>query len=105
MGKTGLRQVAELCWHKSHYAAKEISALPGYEVDLTRPFIKEFVVRCPQPVSEINRHLYDEHGIIGGYDLGQDYAHLEDHMLVCVTEMNSRDDIDTLVHALSEFGE
>ncbi len=104
MGKTGLRQVAELCWHKSHYAASEIAALPGYEVDMSKPFVKEFVVRCPQPVAEINRHLYDEHGLIGGYDLGQDYAHLEDHMLLCVTEMNSRDDIDTLVHALSEFG-
>ena len=104
MGKHGLRQVAELCWHKSHYAAAAISQLPGFALESDRPFFKEFVVRCPEPVAEINRHLYDEHGLIGGYDLGQDYAHLEGHMLVCVTEMNSRDDIDTLVEALSEFG-
>ncbi|MCC7358844.1 MAG: aminomethyl-transferring glycine dehydrogenase subunit GcvPA [Anaerolineales bacterium] len=104
LGKHGLRRVAELCWHKSHYAAAEIGALPGFAVVGDGPFFKEFVVRCPAPVAEINQHLYDEHGLIGGYDLGQDYAHLEDHMLVCVTEMNSRDDIDTLAHALSEFG-
>ncbi len=104
MGKHGLRRVAELCWHKSHYAAAEIGALPGFEVVGDRPFFKEFVVRCPAPVAELNRHLYDEHGLIGGYDLGPDYPHLAGHMLLCVTEMNSRDDIDTLVHALSEFG-
>jgi len=111
MGKHGLRRVAELCWHKSHYAAAEIGLLPGFAVVGDRPFFKEFVVRCPEPagpssvgVAELNRHLYDEHGLIGGYDLGQDYAHLAGHMLLCVTEMNSRDDIDTLVQALSEFG-
>jgi glycine dehydrogenase subunit 1 len=105
MGKNGLRKVAELCWHKSHYAAQQIAALPGFQVDGSRPFFQEFVVRCPRPVAEINRHLFDDHDIIGGYDLGQDYPHLADHMLLCVTEMNSRDEIDMLVEALEEFGE
>jgi glycine dehydrogenase subunit 1 len=105
MGKHGLRAVAELCWHKSHYAAQQIGSLPGYEVDTTRPFFKEFVVRCPRPVAEINDRLYDDFGIIGGYDLGMDYPHLSEHMLVCVTEMNSRDEIDMLVEALGEIGE
>jgi glycine dehydrogenase subunit 1 len=101
----GLKAVAELCWHKSHYAAEQIGALPGYEVDTSRPFLKEFVVRCPRPVAEINDRLYDEFGIIGGYDLGRDYPHLSEHMLVCVTEMNSREEIDLLVEALAESGE
>jgi len=105
LGKHGLRRVAELCWHKSHYAASEIGKLDGYEVDMSKPFFKEFVVRCPRPVEEINRHLYDEHDLIGGYDLGQDYPHLKDHMLLCVTEMNSRDDIEALVEALEHAGE
>src|SRR6266581_3215657 len=63
MGKNGLRKVAELCWHKSHYAAQQIAALPGFEVDTSAPFFQEFVVRCPAPVAEINRHLFDEHDI------------------------------------------
>ena len=105
MGKNGLRKVAELCWHKSHYAAAEIGKLAGYPVEMGRPFFQEFVVRCPRPVAEINRALFDEWDILGGYDLGQDYPHLAGHMLVCVTEMNSRDQIDTLVDALRELGE
>jgi glycine dehydrogenase subunit 1 len=102
LGKNGLRKVAELCWHKSHYAARQIATLPGFKVDRSRPFFQEFVVRCPQPVAEINRKLFDDYDIIGGYDLGQDYPHLADHMLLCVTEMNSREEIETLVEALGD---
>jgi len=102
LGRCGLRQVAELCYHKAHYAADRIDELAGYTVLRDKPFFKEFVVRCPRPVKEINDHLFDDWGIIGGYDLGRDYAHLEDHMLLCVTEMNPREEIDVLVEALKE---
>ncbi len=102
MGKHGLRKVAELSWHKAHYAAQQIAQLDGYEVVDDKPFFKEFVVKCPRPVAEINRFLLEEYGIIGGYDLGQDYPHLGDAMLLCVTEMNTREEIDDLVTALKE---
>jgi glycine dehydrogenase subunit 1 len=101
LGKQGLRQVAELCYHKAHYAAEKISAIPGYSVCMDRPFFHEFVVCCPRPVREINARLLDQ-GILGGYDLEQDYPALENRMLLAVTEMNSRDDIDLLVEVLSE---
>ncbi len=101
MGKSGMRKVAELCYHKAHYAAQQIAALPGFDLVSDRPFFKEFVVRCPKPPSEINEALL-ERGIIGGYDLGRDYARLENHMLLCVTEMNTRGEIDRLVKALQE---
>ena len=47
--------------------------------------------------------MLERWGIIGGYDLGQDYAHLKDHMLVAVTEMNRKDEIDALATALGEL--
>jgi glycine dehydrogenase subunit 1 len=52
-------------------------------------------------VDEVNAHLL-EHGILGGYDLGQDYPALKNHMLVAVTEMNSKQDIDVFAEVLSE---
>jgi glycine dehydrogenase subunit 1 len=54
-------------------------------------------------VAELNAHLL-EHGILGGYDLGQDYPALTDHMLIAVTEMNTREEIDALVDILAEAG-
>lgn len=101
MGKHGLRKVAELCYHKAHYAAQQIDGLLGFRVDTSKPFFHEFVVKCPRPVAELNAALVEK-GILGGIDLGADYPHLKDHMLLAVTEMNSKVEIDALVEALKE---
>lgn len=101
LGKQGLREVAELCYHKAHYAAEKIANIPGFSLWSAEPFFNEFVVHCPRPVQEINEYLLDE-GILGGYDLGQDYPQLKDHMLLAVTEMNSKSDIDFLAEILLE---
>lgn len=102
MGKHGLRTVAELSYHKAHYAADLIGKIPGYEVISRWPFFKEFVVRCPRPIPLINEVLLDRYGMVGGYDLTADYPGLANHMLICVTEMNSRTQIDLLAEALEE---
>jgi len=98
VGKQGLRQIAEACYHKAHYAARLIDGLDGYSVELGRLSFKEFVVRCPRAVAEINRTLL-ERGIIGGLDVSDQ---IENGMLVCVTEMNSREEIEGLARALAE---
>jgi glycine dehydrogenase subunit 1 len=102
VGRAGLKQVAELCFHKAHYAAQELDKLKSYDVWNRGPFFHEFVVRCPRPVAEINNALLDE-DIIGGYDLGQDYPELADHMLIAVTELCYKEEIDDLVEALNEY--
>jgi glycine dehydrogenase subunit 1 len=102
LGKTGLQQVANLCYQKAHYAAAELGKIKGFAINFDEPFFHEFVLRCPQPASEVNEYLLD-HGILGGYDLGQDYPSLANHLLVAVTEMNSKEEIDTLVEILKEM--
>lgn len=101
MGKNGLRKVAELCYHKAHYAAEKIDRLDGYHLWDQGPFFHEFVVVCPRPIAEINDLLLD-YDILGGYDLEKCYDDLQNHMLLAVTEMNSKDEIDTLALALEE---
>src|SRR5258706_12211724 len=100
LGKHGLGQVAKLCYQKAHYAARELNKVKGYKVS-SETFFHEFVLECPAPAAEVNAHLL-EHGILGGYDLGQDYPTLANHLLIAVTGMNSKEDIDTLVEVLSE---
>ncbi len=102
MGKHGLRKVAELCYHKAHYAAAQIDRLEGYTVPQDKPFFNEFVVQCPRSVAEINEYLLDKWGIIGGYDLQEAYPQRKNQMLIAVTEMNSREEIDILATALAE---
>ncbi|MFZ2362507.1 MAG: aminomethyl-transferring glycine dehydrogenase subunit GcvPA [Anaerolineae bacterium] len=105
MGKQGLRSVAEQCYHKAQYAATKISMIPGYEIVNKGPFFKEFVVRCPAPVADVKAHLLLEWGIIPGYDLTEDYPELGECLLVCVTEMNTAEEIDALAEALAEAAE
>jgi len=101
LGKTGLKGIAELCLQKSHYAAEAISKLPGYEIPFGVKFFKEFVVKCPRPVAEVNERLL-ERGIIGGLDLGRFYPELAEYMLVCVTEKRTREEIDELIGGLAQ---
>ena len=99
MGKQGMRQVAELCYHKAHYAATQIGQLPGYSLPINGSFFQEFVVQCPASPAEINKKLMDRN-ILGGLDVSEK---IPNGMLLCVTEMNSKEDIDALVAALSEI--
>ena len=98
-GRRGLRRIAELRYHKAKYAAKLIAALPGYSLPMDGAFFQEFVIQCPAPPSEINARLL-ERKIIGGLDVSD---RIPNGMLVCVTEMNSREEIESLAKALGEI--
>jgi len=100
LGKRGLRQVAELCYHKAHYAAGLIRQIPGFSLPMGARFFKEFLVHCPIAPAEINERLIDR-GIIGGLDVS---GQVPNGMVLCVTEVNSRLEIDSLVEALKEIG-
>ncbi|MEF3275059.1 MAG: aminomethyl-transferring glycine dehydrogenase subunit GcvPA [Chloroflexus sp.] len=102
MGKRGMRTVAEITYQRAHYAARRIATVPGYRVLDDQPFFREFVVQCPRPVAEINAALRTQ-GIIGGYDLSADEPQLGNAMLVAVTEMNTKADIDRFVAALANI--
>jgi glycine dehydrogenase subunit 1 len=100
LGKQGLRRMAGLCYHNAHYAAQRIAALDGYELPLQGVFFQEFVVRCPIAPAEVNRKLL-ERGMIGGYDVSD---RIERGLLLCLSELHTRADIDRLVEALAAVG-
>ena len=97
LGKAGLRHVAELSYHKAHYAASLIEDIPGFTFPIDAPFFNELTVQCPVPPAEINRGLL-ERNIIGGLDVSD---RVPNGMVLCVTEMNSRQDIEDLASALA----
>ena len=107
LGKQGLRKVAELNYHKAHYAAEQIDGIEGFRVLTQKPFFNEFVVECPASVETINNFLLTDwpFDIIGGFDLSRVYPERESQMLIAVTEMNTRNEIDDFVHALAEYAD
>jgi len=103
LGRDGMRRVAELCFHKSHYAADQIAALPGCSINPQAPdraFFKEFAVALPIPAEQANRAIEAELGVLGGRPLGLDFPGLDNQLLIAVTELHTREDIDSLVAVL-----
>ena len=93
MGTKGITDCANLCYSKAHYAAAQISAIPGYELVNNGEFFNEFVTRVPDADKALA--ALEEKGILGGYPV-------DGGILWCVTEMNSKDQIDELVSILKE---
>jgi len=103
LGKSGLREVAEQCLQKAHYAAAALSAVPGYRLKFEAPFFNEFVLQCPGSAREVAHRLIAE-GILGGYPLGTDHPELDDCLLVAVTEKRTKEEIDGFAAALAQSG-
>ncbi len=99
LGEKGLTEVAELCLQKSHYAARRICQIPGFEFAFSTPFFKEFAVRCPVPSDRINKLLWDNK-ILGGFQLRRLYPQMGNCLLFCITEKRTREDIDKLIRLL-----
>ena len=100
MGRAGLQEVATQCAQKAAYAARRINALEGFSLPFSAPHFNEFVVRTPLDAKELLSRLADEKNITGGLALSRYYQDCPNDLLVCVTETNSRQEIDALVDGL-----
>lgn len=101
LGKEGFVELGRTNLSRAHYAADRIASIDGYELTYhAGSFFKEFCITTPRPAAEINQRLLDDHGIIGGFDLGRLDPARANQMLVAVTDMNPREEIDALVTAL-----
>ena len=101
MGRRGVQEVAHQCAQKAAYAARAIAKLPGYSLPFSGPYFNEFVVRAPGKAVELLVRLGKEIGIDGGIALSRLMPDRPNDFLVCVTETNSRQQIDALVEGLA----
>lgn len=97
-GKKGIREIAEQNVQKAHYASDLFKSL-GIRVETAGSFFNEFVIDCGKSVREINNKLLEK-GFIGGYDLGRQSDNLNNKMLVAVTEMRTKTEIDEFAKVL-----
>ena len=101
LGKEGLKEVAKLCFNKSHYAYNELIKTNKFKSLFSAPFFKEFAVASEKPVNELNGELLEDN-IIGGYSLEKDYPELKNGYLLAVTEKRTKEEIDALVRRAGE---
>ncbi len=101
MGRRGIQEAASQCLQKAAYTAKRIAGLKGFSLPFTGPYFNEFVVRGPLNAVELLSRLASEKEIEGGIALSRFMDNKDKDFLVCVTETNTREQIDSLVAALS----
>jgi glycine dehydrogenase subunit 1 len=102
-GPQGLREVAELCLRKAHYAAGQLTASGRLELAYERPAFKEFVVRDREGRVEQVLADAEAHGFFAGVPLGKWYPEMADCLLVAVTEKRTRAEIDGLATSLGKI--
>ncbi len=95
LGKLGIKDISIRNMQHAQYT-KEAFKQAGLEVVYEGPNFNEFIIKCRENVDTINEKLLNK-GIIGGYNLERDYPELENCMLVCVTELRSKADIENFV--------
>jgi glycine dehydrogenase subunit 1 len=101
LGPAGLKETAELCLQKAHYAAARLTSIPGVSLRFRQPFFKEFVLRIPGELESTLLHLR-QRGILAGLPLKRWYPDALDSLLVAVTEKRTREEIDLLANSLQE---
>ncbi|SKA88120.1 glycine dehydrogenase (decarboxylating) alpha subunit [Caloramator quimbayensis] len=96
MGKKGIKEVAEQCAKKAHYAYKKLIETGKYKPLFDKPFFMEFAVKSHSDINKINDELL-RNNILGGFALEKEYKELKNSLLLCVTEKRTKDEIDNLV--------
>lgn len=103
LGKEGLKELAILNLKNSEYAKKTLLEIPWIKTQFTSPTFNEFVIDTGRDIEALLKYLKDE-GILGGIPLNCLYRELKDSLLISVTELNTRDEIDRLRDALERYG-
>ena len=102
LGKQGIYDIAVQNLEHANYAKNQFKN-NNFEV-LDGTSFNEFVVKFDQPIKNVNKKLA-EHGFIGGFDLGEVSSDFDNHMLIAVTELRTKEEIDTFVEKAGELND
>jgi glycine dehydrogenase subunit 1 len=107
LGPQGLRETAELCLRKAHYAAEQLAKLSDVCLRFNRPFFNEFTLRLSGDASVPNPsealHEMRRKGYHAGLHLGRWYPALRDCVSVAVTEKRTLQEITQLVELYDHY--
>lgn len=92
LGKNGMQQVAEGSVRNTQYAIKQFEAV-GAKRKYASNVFDEFVIEFPKPATDVRDRLL-ESGILAGLPLGAYYSDMENCLLVAVTEIRTKAEID-----------
>ena len=92
MGKTGLKELAELNYDKAEFAKGILEKIPGVTVKRTSPTFNEFTVCLPRNADDTVHRMIDK-GFAAGFPLGRFYKGMDNYLLMAVTEKRTREEL------------
>jgi glycine dehydrogenase subunit 1 len=99
LGRRGLVELGELLARRTAYARDRLAAVDGVSLLHEQPVVREFAVALDAPVDAVRARCLDE-GVNPGYALQRDYPEHANGLLVALTELRTREDIDRLADVL-----
>lgn len=100
LGKKGIKEMAYQNMQKTQFAKRAFQKR-GVPLLFDGPMFNEFVIQLKDSVSNVNHRLLEK-GMLGGFDLGKIDAKYEKCMLVAVTEMRTKEEIENFVKEVGE---
>ncbi len=101
LGKKGVRSVAETCIQKAHYTAEKLCSIPGVSLLFPNdPFAYEFAIKIPKDAQKVHEKLLEQ-GFLAGLPLSQYFPEMNQALLLAVTEVRKREEIDSFVSAVA----
>ncbi|MBI5683074.1 MAG: aminomethyl-transferring glycine dehydrogenase subunit GcvPA [Deltaproteobacteria bacterium] len=102
LGKTGIVNLAKINLCKMHYLRQRLKELKNVKPAFSSPVFNECVINLNEDGDTVIKSLLKQ-GILGGISLKRFYPQLNSHILLCATEMNTKEDIDMLIEELKEL--
>ncbi len=100
-GAQGLENTAAACYANNNTLVEKLTAIDGVKKAFTATHFHETVLQLEQSATGVLKTLMEK-GILGGFDLSQDYPELGEAILVCTTEMRTEEDIDLYADTMRE---
>jgi glycine dehydrogenase subunit 1 len=99
LGRRGIGELADLLLQRTAYARRTLAALEGVELLHEQPVVREFALRLDAPVARVIERCAEQ-GVNPGYPLETDLPEHPGGLLVAITELRSKADIDRLAEVL-----
>lgn len=92
IGKTGLKELAELNFNKAEFAKSRLEKIPGVTVKRSSPTFNEFTLLLPKNADDVVHKMIDK-GFACGFPLGRFYKGMDNYLLTAVTEKRTKEEI------------
>lgn len=99
LGRSGIKEMAELNYQKTEFAKEALSKIKGVEVKRSSPTFNEFTVMLPRRADDVVYRMIDK-GFACGFPLGRFYKGMENYLLIAVTEKRTKEEICRLADSL-----